>query len=90
MIIKIKNQWRKKSPAPGADEGGKWRILKLWSCQYSDFAPKKPLHFRESQWGIYNASSLRCNGFFIGCVLKRYANAKLVSQYLAAVRLPTT
>ena len=25
---------------------------------------KKPLHFREIQWGIYNTSSLKCNGFF--------------------------
>ena len=24
---------------------------------------KKPLHFREIQWGIYNTSSLKCNGF---------------------------
>ena len=26
---------------------------------------KKPLHFREIQWGIYNTTSLKCNGFFI-------------------------
>ena len=25
--------------------------------------PKKPLQFREIQWGIYNTSSLQCNGF---------------------------
>ena len=25
---------------------------------------KRPLHFREIQWGIYNISSLKCNGFF--------------------------
>ena len=26
---------------------------------------KKPLHFREIWWDIYNNSSLKCNGFFI-------------------------
>ena len=26
---------------------------------------KKPLHFREIQWGIYSTTSLKCNGFFI-------------------------
>ena len=26
---------------------------------------KKPLHFREIKWGIYNTSSLKCNGFFV-------------------------
>ena len=27
-------------------------------------AKKKPLHFREIQWGINHTSSLKCNGFF--------------------------
>ena len=26
---------------------------------------KKPLYFREIQWGIYSTTSLKCNGFFI-------------------------
>ena len=26
---------------------------------------KKPLHFREIQWGNYSTTSLKCNGFFI-------------------------
>ena len=31
---------------------------------HSAFDIKKPLHFMEIQWRIYNTSSLKCNGFF--------------------------
>ena len=33
-------------------------------CKITSFDPNMPFHLREIQWGIYNISSLKCNGFF--------------------------
>ena len=30
----------------------------------AEFLRKKPLHYRDIQWGINNTASLKCNGFF--------------------------
>ena len=40
-------------------------VVYLWSTSQNLVSnAKKPLHFKDTQWGIYNTSSLKYNGFF--------------------------